>query len=292
MGYVKLDSGILDSSLWMNPDQTRVFITAMVMAMPREVLKPMPQFQVRQLEHTGFVVPPGWYGFVEAAGPGIAHRAKLDAEAGLVALEALGEPDAASRNSAFDGRRLARVEGGFVVLNFMDFRDKDHTGKERAQRYRERKKGGPANLPDSEKRHGASRVSVTPSRVTVTQSESESIETSQPLVSMQQKQKQPGPPGSGLRPDTPTPVNSGSRPHLQKDAGGVASSLRDDARPRHQVSKSPQEKAASKDWRAMKPGNGARFAATQAGELSAYLDLKSARGAEAARAKSNGRKSP
>jgi len=140
MPFVKLDSGILDSTLWVERECREVFITALLMAEPFECEAPMEQIEVRSLKNTGFVVPPGWYGFVPASGPGILRRALVDEKAGLAALERLGSPDPGSRSKAFDGRRLVRVDGGFIVLNFMTYREHDYTAAERMRRYREKKR--------------------------------------------------------------------------------------------------------------------------------------------------------
>jgi hypothetical protein len=43
-----------------------------------------------------------------------------------------------SRTPDFDGRRLVRVDGGYVALNFAKYREKDHTAAERSKRYREK----------------------------------------------------------------------------------------------------------------------------------------------------------
>lgn len=59
----------------------------------------------------------------------------------MAALKKLTEPEPESRSQDFEGRRMVRIDGGYVILNFMKYRDKDHTGAERAKRYRERKKG-------------------------------------------------------------------------------------------------------------------------------------------------------
>jgi len=140
MAFVKLDCGILNSTLWVEREPRDVFITALLMAVPFEVTDPMPQFKVNSIETTGFVVPPGWYGFVEAAGPGIVRRAIADPVLGMQALEKLGEPDLESRSADFDGRRLVRVDGGYIILNYMKYREKDNTAAVRQKRYRERKK--------------------------------------------------------------------------------------------------------------------------------------------------------
>lgn len=158
MPFVKLDCGILNSTLWVDRGPRDLFITALLMATPKEITEPMAQYKVRSLDKTGFLVPPGWYGFVQAAGPGIIRMAMVDSEEGTQALERLGAPDPESRSSAHEGRRLVRVDGGYLVLNFMRYRDKDSTGAERARRYRESKK---INTLDD-----ASRVTKTSSRVT------------------------------------------------------------------------------------------------------------------------------
>lgn len=140
MAFVKLDCGILNSTLWVERECREVFITALLMAEPFEVTEPLDQLKVSSLEKTGWIVPPGWYGFIPAAGPGIVRRAIMEQEAGLAALARLGEPDPASRSQDFEGRRLIRVDGGFIVLNYMKYRDKDHSAAARSKRYREKKK--------------------------------------------------------------------------------------------------------------------------------------------------------
>lgn len=140
MAFVKLDTRILESTLWIERDCREIFITALLMALPREFLDGQPQIEVRSLNPTGFVVPPGWYGFIDAAGVGIARRALVETEKGLDALEKLGNTDQESRTSDFEGRRLVRVNGGFIVLNFMKYRDKDTTSAERQRRYRDRQR--------------------------------------------------------------------------------------------------------------------------------------------------------
>jgi hypothetical protein len=139
MAFVKLDCGILNSTLWIDSDARTIFITALLMADPFEVAKPMPQIEVRTLENTGFEVPVGWYGFVCAAGVGIVRRAGLDPDNGLSALERLGSPEPESRTPLFEGRRLVRVDGGYLILNYDKYRQKDHTAAERQARFRAKK---------------------------------------------------------------------------------------------------------------------------------------------------------
>ena len=159
MPFVKLDCGILNSTLWFERECREVFITALLMAEPREFLEPIKQLETRSLEETGFVAPPGWYGFVEAAGVGILSRARVPDEKGFEALERLASPEAGSRSRDFDGRRMIRVDGGYVILNYMRYRDRDYTSAERSKRYRQRL---------------ASRRDTTPSHRDITQAEADS----------------------------------------------------------------------------------------------------------------------
>jgi hypothetical protein len=147
MPFVKLDCRILDSSLWHEKAQRDVFITALLLCEPFEVREPMPQLDVRTMEPTGWKVPPGWYGFAQAAGSGIIHRAMVAKADGTEALVALGEPELGSKNQKHEGRRLIRVDHGYIALNFMEYRERDHTAAERSKRWRERKKSGAATNP-------------------------------------------------------------------------------------------------------------------------------------------------
>ena len=107
-----------------------------MMARPMKFETPQAQIEVCTLAETGFVVPPGWYGFVEAAGPGIIRRALMDDAPGVAALQRLGAPEDASRSSAHEGRRMVRVNGGYVILNYWAYREKDHTAAIRMKRHR------------------------------------------------------------------------------------------------------------------------------------------------------------
>jgi hypothetical protein len=140
MAFVKLDCNILTSTIWIDRVAREVFLTALLMAEPREITEPMREIKIRSLENTDFCVPPGWYGFVPAAGMGIVRMACVEQEEGMKALERLAAPEAESRTPDFEGRRLVRVDGGFIVLNFQKHRDRDHGSTERGRRFRERKR--------------------------------------------------------------------------------------------------------------------------------------------------------
>lgn len=136
--FVKLDAGILDSSLWPQVDPRTVFLTALLMARPVELADPVQALRVRNLDPLGVTIPAGWYGLVEASGIGIATRSGLSIEAGLAALDILSSPDPDSRTPDFDGRRMVRIPGGWLVLNFMRYRERDYRAAERMRRYRNR----------------------------------------------------------------------------------------------------------------------------------------------------------
>lgn len=140
MSFVKVDCAILRSSIWWEKTQRDVFITALLMAEPREFRESIPQINIRELHLTGWVAPAGWYGFVSAASIGIIRQAMVEREDGMAALVALGQPDLNSKSKAYSGRRMIRIEGGFIILNYIEYRDRDHTSKERQKRWRDRQK--------------------------------------------------------------------------------------------------------------------------------------------------------
>jgi hypothetical protein len=96
-GYTKLFSSITDSTIWQEPSDIRiVWITMLAMA--------------------------DQHGYVGASVPGLAARAKVSMEACIKAIEKLHEPDEWSRTKEFEGRRIATVDGGWVLLNHEKYR--------------------------------------------------------------------------------------------------------------------------------------------------------------------------
>lgn len=142
MGFVKLDCGMLDSSIWPDRHARELFLTSLLMAKPKAFLEVLEQIEVRSLERTGHKFPPGNYGYVEASGTGIIRRSGMDSEDGLSALERLCDCDPESRTPEHCGKRMARVEGGYIILNFQKYRDKDHTAAVRQKNLRSRKRTG------------------------------------------------------------------------------------------------------------------------------------------------------
>lgn len=160
MAFVKLDCGMLNSSIWIDRPVRELFITALLMAEPWQTAVPLEALQPDSLDPLGFTVPPGWYGFVHASPLGVIRAACMDMAEGRDALRRLFEPDGNSRSQAHEGRRLARVNGGLVVLNYDAYRQRDYTATERSKKYRERLRNSNVTERDA---------SVTSRRYTVTQ---------------------------------------------------------------------------------------------------------------------------
>jgi len=98
-GYSKLFSEIVTSSIWSEDDKTRiVWITMLALKDSR--------------------------GFVPAALPGLANAARVSVARCEAAVAILESPDKHSRTPDNDGRRIKKVDGGWMVLNHDKYRDK------------------------------------------------------------------------------------------------------------------------------------------------------------------------
>ena len=121
--YNKLFTKILDSSIWMEPSPTRIVWLTFIAAM----------------DETGFVQ--------FASIHNVAHRAVVSLEEAATALKCLESPDPNSADPANEGRRIERVEGGWIVLNSEKYRaiaTREHQkelNRERVKRYRETLRG-------------------------------------------------------------------------------------------------------------------------------------------------------
>lgn len=99
VAFIKLHASILDSSVWLEDDKTRiVWLTLMAMA-DRD-------------------------GVVEASVPGLAHRARVARQACERAIAIFMSPDPDSRTDTDDGRRIEKVNGGWRLINYQPYRDK------------------------------------------------------------------------------------------------------------------------------------------------------------------------
>ena len=111
---MKLFCGILDSSVWCESAETRlVWITLLAMADRN--------------------------GYVGAAVPGVAARARVSVEAAERALATFLAPDPHSRSKEHGGRRIEVVERGWKLLNYGKFRESRQADLRRDQ-YRQSKR--------------------------------------------------------------------------------------------------------------------------------------------------------
>lgn len=96
--FTKLFSSITASTIWSEPDGTRlVWITMLAMA--------------------------DRHGRVHGSIPGLAHLARVQLRDCEIALDTLYAPDRWSRNTENDGRRIEKIDGGWRLLNYAKFRD-------------------------------------------------------------------------------------------------------------------------------------------------------------------------
>ncbi|MDA1178800.1 MAG: hypothetical protein O2931_08400 [Planctomycetota bacterium] len=99
MGYTKLFSSITESSLWSEPKEVRILFVSML----------------ARADATGFV---------EASLPGLARMSNLtleETESGIANLEG---PDKYSKNEDNEGRRITKVDGGWCIINYEEYRNR------------------------------------------------------------------------------------------------------------------------------------------------------------------------
>lgn len=121
MSYSKLFSSIIHSTVWRAGKDVQVLWTTLMAMCDRD-------------------------GVVESSLPGLADAAQLSLKETEAALKVLMSPDPYSRTPDHEGRRVAPVDGGWVLLNYEKYREKDdleerrRKDRERQQRRRERLK--------------------------------------------------------------------------------------------------------------------------------------------------------
>ncbi len=98
LAFVKLHDSMLDSSVWGLPDSVRVVWVTMLMMCDAD-------------------------GVVQASESGLARRAKVTPRKVRYAIEVLSAPDGESRDGS-SGERIERVPGGWLVLNYSEYRDR------------------------------------------------------------------------------------------------------------------------------------------------------------------------
>ncbi|MCK9556309.1 hypothetical protein M0R36_10960 [bacterium] len=121
MGYTKLFSSIIHSTIWREPDHVRiVWVTMLAMT--------------------------DQYGVVECSVPGLADAARVNLQQCIEAIDRLSAPDPYSRCPDYDGRRIEKVDGGFQILNYEYYRrkaseeEKREKNADKQRRWRERQK--------------------------------------------------------------------------------------------------------------------------------------------------------
>jgi len=99
MGFTKLWSEIVTSSIWSADDKVRIlWVTMLALS-----------------DSTGFVA---------GSVPGLADVSRMTLEDCERALAVLTEPDPYSRSEEFGGRRLDKIDGGWLILNYGKWREK------------------------------------------------------------------------------------------------------------------------------------------------------------------------
>lgn len=98
-GYTKLFNSILASTIWEEDDKTRiVWITLLAMA--------------------------DKFGVADGSVPGIATLARVSVADCQKALGKLQAPDKDSRSDEYEGRRIRKIDGGWLILNHEKYRAK------------------------------------------------------------------------------------------------------------------------------------------------------------------------
>lgn len=115
MSFAKLDNGIIHSSIWAESYPTRV-LWVTILAMKDES------------------------GFVATSRSGLIRASNITSEEFDVAIKALESPDPDSRTPENDGRRVEKIDGGWIVLNHEKYRLHDdkqrELTRERVRKYR------------------------------------------------------------------------------------------------------------------------------------------------------------
>lgn len=135
MGFSKLWSEIVTSTIWGEPDSVRiVWITLLALS-----------------DRTGAVM---------ASVPGLAHIARVEVEECRDALERLQRPDKDSRTETHEGRRIAPIDGGWTILNYLKYREKgrgedrrEYLRKAQAKSRAKRRQPDPVDGPPKPCRH-------------------------------------------------------------------------------------------------------------------------------------------
>jgi hypothetical protein len=110
--FTKLFSSITASTVWCEPDRTRIVWIAMLAMADRK-------------------------GRVWASIPGLASIARVPVEDCRTAIESFLSPDRDSRTKDNEGKRIEEIDGGWLLLNYEKYRERQdaETIKESKRRY-------------------------------------------------------------------------------------------------------------------------------------------------------------
>ena len=120
--YNKLFTKILDSSIWLESDSTRIVWITLLAAMDRDGIATFSSVH------------------------NLARRANVTLQAALQAVEILEAPDPDSCSQECNGKRIERIDGGWLVINATNYRGIIHSEdvrkqtRIRVQKYRERQR--------------------------------------------------------------------------------------------------------------------------------------------------------
>jgi hypothetical protein len=97
-GYAKFYEQILDSSLWEESMATRLVFATMLLTCDKD-------------------------GRVKASLPSLIRRANVPKGDGHEAIKTLEAPDLNSKSQEYGGRRIEKIDGGWLILNYKKYRD-------------------------------------------------------------------------------------------------------------------------------------------------------------------------
>ena len=97
-GYTKLFGSIITSTIWQEDSETKV-VWITLLALVEDCT-----------------------GFVSATIPGLANIAGVPIDKTRSAMAKFQEPDPDSRSQEYEGKRIAKADGGWIILNYAEYR--------------------------------------------------------------------------------------------------------------------------------------------------------------------------
>jgi len=173
MGYTKLFSTIVTSSIWTADDATRIVWITMLAISDKN-------------------------GEIHAAIPGLARLAGVSLEACEKAISIFLAPDQYSRTKEDEGRRLEVIDGGWLLINHAKYRRmaSDEERKEqsaiRQQRFRDRHGKSNAPVTPPSRKNNVKASIVTPESRQKSQAEAEADSNTKAVPEVQKPSKPEG----------------------------------------------------------------------------------------------------